>query len=87
MTETCKTIVKYSLYGFSLSLLLGLGKRSTLLIRRYYLQTTMFGAGVGCGIEIANHDHLAFEKKHHLEETEIEYKEKMTDSTWNVACI
>jgi hypothetical protein len=32
----------------------------------------MFGAGVGCGIEIANHDHLAFEKKHHLEETEIE---------------
>ena len=22
-----------------------------------------------------------------LEETEIEYKEKMADSTWNVACI
>ena len=70
MTETCKTITKYSLFGFSLALLLGLGKRSTIPIRRYYLQTTMFGAGFGCGIEIANHDHSAFEKIRNLQKTE-----------------
>ena len=68
LTETCKTIIKYSLYGFGITLLCGLGKQSMSPIRRYYLQSTMFGAGIGCGVEIANHDHLLFEKKQHLQQ-------------------